>query len=99
MRDPVYGRLADYEDINGAERLAEDPTFRMLASRERRKASVALTPALLWFEAEVLTIRRAEETVGPLYRIDGVEIQAGPKLLKRRSSSQRHLSCCGSLLL
>jgi hypothetical protein len=25
----------DYEDINDAERLAEDPTFRMLASRER----------------------------------------------------------------
>ena len=32
---PLYSRLAGYEDTNDAERLAEDPAFRMLASRER----------------------------------------------------------------
>jgi hypothetical protein len=32
-----------------------DPTFRMLASRERRETSVALTSTLHWFETEVLT--------------------------------------------
>jgi hypothetical protein len=48
-------RLAGYEDTNDAERLAVDPTFRMLASRERRETSVALTSTLHWFETEVLT--------------------------------------------
>ena len=42
FRQSIYSRLAGYEDTNDAERLAEDPTFRMLASRERREASVAL---------------------------------------------------------
>ena len=54
FRQSIYGRLAGYEDTNDAERLAEDPTFRMLASRERRKTSVALTSTLHWFETEVL---------------------------------------------
>ncbi len=51
-------RLAGYEDTNDAERLAEDPTFRMLASRERRETSVALTSTLHWFETEVLAEER-----------------------------------------
>src|SRR5207253_6325776 len=38
---------------NAAERLAVDPTFRMLASRERRETSVALTSTLHWFETDV----------------------------------------------
>jgi hypothetical protein len=54
FRQSIYSRLAGYEDTNDAERLAEDPTFRMLASRERREASVALTSTLHWFETEVL---------------------------------------------
>ena len=58
FRESVYSRLAGYEDTNDAERLAEDPTFRMLASRERRETSVALTSTLHWFETEVLTEER-----------------------------------------
>ncbi|MBI4637587.1 MAG: transposase, partial [Candidatus Rokubacteria bacterium] len=37
FRQSIYSRLAGYEDTNDAERLAEDPAFRMLASRERRE--------------------------------------------------------------
>ncbi len=58
FRQSIYSRLAGYEDTNDAERLAEDPTFRMLASRERRDTSVALTSTLHWFETEVLAEER-----------------------------------------
>src|SRR3989441_1011492 len=58
FRQSIYSRLAGYEDTNDAEGLAEDPTFRMLASRERRETSVALTSTLHWFETEVLAEER-----------------------------------------
>ncbi len=58
FRQSLYSRLAGYEDINDAERLAEDPAFRMLASRERRETSVALTSTLHWFETELLADER-----------------------------------------
>src|SRR5947209_13274237 len=57
FRQSIYSRLAGYEDTNDAERLAEDPAFRMLASRERRETSVALTSTVHWFEREVLAER------------------------------------------
>ena len=47
LRQSIYSRLAGYEDTNDGERLAEAPTFRMLASRERRDTSgVARTVAV-----------------------------------------------------
>ena len=55
FRQSIYSRLAGYEDTNDAKRLAVDPMFRMLASRERRETSVALTSTLHCFETEVLT--------------------------------------------
>src|SRR2546430_3174230 len=58
FRQSIYSRLAGYQDTNDAERLAEDPTFRMLASRERRETSVALTSTLHLFETDVLTTGR-----------------------------------------
>jgi len=54
FRQSIYSRLAGYEETNGAERLAEDPTFRMLAPRSREETSVALTSTLHWFETDVL---------------------------------------------
>ena len=58
FRQSIYSRLAGYEDTNDAERLAQDPAFRMLASRERRETSVALTSTLHWFETEALAQER-----------------------------------------
>src|SRR3979411_1831970 len=45
FRQSIYSRLAGYEDTNDAERLAEDPTFRMMGSGQGRGASGARTPA------------------------------------------------------
>ena len=42
----IYSHLAGYEDTNDAERLAEDPTFRMLASRERAASARAARPSM-----------------------------------------------------
>src|SRR6476661_180650 len=72
FRQSIYSRLAGYEDPNDAERLAEDPTFRMLASRERRDTSVALTSTLHWFETEVLA---EERNYGGLTRVNADLIQ------------------------
>jgi hypothetical protein len=51
------------QDTNDAERLAQDPPFRMLASRERRETSVALTSTLHWLETDVLA--QAQNYHGP----------------------------------
>src|SRR6202022_1950914 len=72
FRQSIYSRLAGYEDTNDAERLAEDPTFRMLASRKRRETSVALTSTLHWFETEVLA---AEQNYQGLTRLNTALIQ------------------------
>ena len=32
LRQSIYSRLAGYEDVNDAERLAQDPTFRLIGS-------------------------------------------------------------------
>jgi hypothetical protein len=63
---PSTAAWRGYEDTNDAERLAEDPTFRMLASRERRETSVALTSTLHRFETEVLAEERNYEGLGRL---------------------------------
>jgi hypothetical protein len=34
LRQSVYSRLAGYEDVNDAERLSQDPTFRMIGSEK-----------------------------------------------------------------
>ena len=82
FRQSIYSRLAGYEDTNDAERLAVDPTFRMLASRERRQTSVALTSTLHWFETEVLT---EEENYQGLARLntDVVQREAMRRPLRR----------------
>ena len=72
LRQSIYSRLAGYEDTNDAEQLAEDPTCRMLASRERREASVALTSTLHWFETDVLA---AERNYQGLVRLNTALIQ------------------------
>ncbi len=50
----LYSRLAAYEDVNDAERFAQDPTFRLMGS-ERIERGAVLTSRLQSFETELFT--------------------------------------------
>ena len=70
-----YSRLAGYEDVNDAQRLSHDPTFRLIGSekifrlrtRGRGERGAALTSRLQSFETEMLT---EEENFAGLARIN-----------------------------
>jgi hypothetical protein len=55
LRQAVYSRLAGYEDVNDAERLAQDPTFRLMGSERIWERGAALISRLQSFETELLT--------------------------------------------
>ena len=55
LRQSVYSRLAGYEDMNDAERLSQDPTFRLIGSEKIWERGAALTSRLQSFETELLT--------------------------------------------
>jgi hypothetical protein len=50
----VYRRLAGYEDVNDAERLSQDPAFRLIGSEKIWDRGAALTSRLQTFETEIL---------------------------------------------
>ncbi len=66
FRQSVYSRLAGYEDVNDAERLSQDPTFRLIGSEKIWDRGAALTSRLQSFETEMLA---AEENFAGLARI------------------------------
>ena len=55
LRQSVYSRWAGYEDMNDAERLSQDPTFRLIGSEKIWERGAALTSRLQSFETELLT--------------------------------------------
>jgi Transposase DDE domain group 1 len=67
LRQPVYSRLAGYEDMNDAERLSQDPTFRLIGSEKIWDRGAALTSRLQTFETEMLA---EEENFTGLARIN-----------------------------
>ena len=79
LRQSVYSLLAGYEDLNDAERLAADPTFRLISSQRIWDRGAALTSTLHWFETELLTkeenliglMALNRETLGQAESLDG----------------------------
>jgi hypothetical protein len=67
MRQSVYSRLAGYEDVNDAQRLSQDPMFRLIGSERIWERGAALTSQLQAFETEMLTM---EENFAGLARIN-----------------------------
>ena len=62
LRQSIYSRLAGYKDVNDAERLSQDPAFRLIASSKIWERGAVLTSRLQSFETELLT--QAENLVG-----------------------------------
>src|SRR5918911_1516717 len=54
LRQAVYGRLAGYEDVNDAERLAHDPAMRAIVGREGLGRPAASSSEMGRFETEWL---------------------------------------------
>ena len=55
LRQSVYSRLAGHEDTNDAERLAQDPTMRIIVGRRDTDRPAASTNTMSRFETGVLT--------------------------------------------
>src|SRR5580658_9836504 len=54
LRQSVYSRLAGYEDVNDAERLTQDPSFRLIGSEKIWDRGAALRSRLQSFETQML---------------------------------------------
>src|SRR5712692_217077 len=67
LRQSVYSRLAGYEDLNDAEQLSHDPTFRLIGSEKIWDRGAALTSRLQTFETEMLA---EEENFAGLARLN-----------------------------
>jgi hypothetical protein len=68
LRQSIYSRLAGYEDLNDAERLSQDPTFRLIGSDKIWERGAALPSRLHWFETEVLSQDENLEGLGRINR-------------------------------
>lgn len=55
LRQSGCSRMAGYEDVNDAERLAHDPALRLIGSEKTWEREVALTSRLQSFETELVT--------------------------------------------
>ena len=51
LRQSVYSRIAGYEDVNDAERVSQDPTFRLIGSEKTwdRGAAASWKTARRWW--------------------------------------------------
>ena len=63
LRQSIYSRLAGYDDINDAERLAQDPAMRVVVGWQGSPRNAASTSEMERFETETLT--QEENLKGP----------------------------------
>ena len=55
IRQSVYSRLAGYEDVADAERMAQDPVMRMICGLKDFDCNAAGSTTMARFETEILT--------------------------------------------
>ena len=71
LRQAIYGRLAGYEDVNDAARLAHDPAMRAIVGREGLARPAASTSQMGRFETEWLA---ADANLAALMDLSGAWI-------------------------
>ena len=71
LRQSVYGRLADYEDVNDAERLCRDPVMRTIVERKGLDGLAASSSQIGRFETAWLA---SENNLAALTALSGVWI-------------------------
>src|ERR1035438_2114490 len=89
FRQSAYSRIAGYEDVNDAERLAQEPTFRLIGSERIWDRGAALTSRLQTFETEMLAeeenfaslARINRELIGKAEALDSPQRVVGPTLV------------------
>jgi len=55
LRQPVYSRLAGYDDTNDAEHMSVDPAMRQVVGGRAKERTAASTSLMGRFETEILT--------------------------------------------
>jgi hypothetical protein len=78
LRQSVYSRLAGYEDVNDAERLSQDPTFRLIGSERTWDRGAALTSRSQSFETELLAEESSLLGLGAIDRELITKADSGP---------------------
>ena len=83
FRQSVFGRLAGYEDVNDAERLARDPAMRAIVGREGLDRAAASSSQMGRFETEWLATDANLEALTNLSGawIDRVHEQRPPRTI------------------
>jgi len=66
FRQSVYGRLAGYEDVNDADRLALDPVMRQVVGGRAVEAQAASASQMGRFETETLALPKNREALADL---------------------------------
>jgi hypothetical protein len=66
FRQSVFGRLAGYEDVNDADRLALDPVMRQVVGGRAVDAQAASASQMGRFETEILTLAKNGEALADL---------------------------------
>jgi Transposase DDE domain group 1 len=81
LRQPVFGRLAGYEDVNDAERLRHDPAMRWIVGGNAAPASAASPSQMGRFETKWLPAGKNLSALVDLsgQRIDRVTARRPPK--------------------
>src|SRR4051812_38650879 len=74
LRQSVYGRLAGYEDLNDAERLARDPAMCAIVGREGIDRPAASTSQMGRFETEWLA---TEANLAAPPQLSGARVDPG----------------------
>jgi hypothetical protein len=105
LRQSICSRLAGYEDVNDAERLSQDSTFRLIDSEKIWERGAALPSRLHWIETEVLSqnenlaglSRISRELLAKAEAVDSPQRNAGRTGSEgTRFGVRRTTICCGT---